>query len=745
MKIKNSSFLVLLASLLLMSCVKEGDSLAPSGSADGLEFVGSIDAVDGARTSYDRTDEAIKIAWVKNDNIGIFSQVGGSVIDANYNYKAKSAGATTDFLNVNTLNVVEWSDETSAHNFYAYYPYSQEGADLYAVPVSVPAEMVYNDTDPLAFLSEGDFMYAAALNQTKTAVGEGNQMPLAFKHLFSVLNVRVRASQFVSVDAMKVRCTDEAEAVSFESGATVDLTTGEIDLSSAVTSNMISVTGTRSLQMNDYTDYYMLISPGHAGKTFEFVAEINGKEQVFATRTVGADGLTAGKTIVVSADLEVEDDDASTVVDLSANGTANTYYVNQPATIYKFKATVKGNGEAYSSEGLTYTAEDLQIEPKAALILWYNCVQSSTSTASILQESPIVIGSVNLNADGYIYFQTPSVFVNGNVSIIAIDQPFGYDEIEADSTYHTFSNTNVLWSWNIVASEGYDIEATAFTKGDYTFMSRNLGATIEPEQAVTGGSVNSVTLVETIGNYYQFGRKDPFPPVMAYGYRSSIYDPLWFTPTYTPITALQYENVNGKNIPDQIFGRSREEVGVFFLDFLSSSYTGEELFQFLDAKAPHRWASRSSNLYEWNYLPASIFSSVWANDDTFNSKTIYDPCPVGWRVMTEKAWDALSAEPVVAEFDYTTAQGVYVDGHYFAAYAFRNYGGSPDASPVWETSAAEIRYHIASSTLISGQNAPRAIIQIGAEDAGEGSREITFKKDSYISSFGNTLRCVKLN
>ena len=737
--------IILLASLFAVSCVNEGDNLEPAAETAGIGFVGTMSSDEESRTSYESTDEAIRITWNAADRIGIFAQADGALLSANSVYQAQEAAASTSFRAVRANEVVEWADETTPHDFYAYYPYDGSVADLHAVPVSVASEQSYDENDPLSFLVTGDFMYASTLGRTKAEVGEGNPLPLAFRHLFSVLRVRVRASQFVGVDAVVFRCTDDTEAVSLDSGATVDLTTGEIDMTAATTTNAVSVVGRRQLKIDAYEDYYMLVTPGHAGKSFEFVAVIGDKEQVFATRTVGDSGLAAGKTVIVEADLEVDAEDASPVTDLSAGGTANTYYVSQPGTIYKFKATVKGNGEAYTSDNLSYTAEDLVIAPKKALVLWYTCLQTVKTPAN--QQSPVLINSVTLGSDGYIYFQTPAEFVPGNALIVAIDEDLDYGQIEVESTYHTFTNTNVLWSWNIVAAEGYDYEATAFSKGGYTFMNRNVGALIDPEQAVIDGKVNNVLLYQALGNYYQYGRKDPFPTLMEYSYRPSAYNPLWFTPTYTPVPALDYGNVNNTGIYNQIFGRSRETIGVFFQDLIGTEYTGQELFAFLDAKAPHRWASKSSDIFNWHYLPNGFIGDVWSDDDAFASKTIYDPCPAGWRVMTHNAWTALTTD-AVAELDTTTGQVVKIDGHDFLAYSMRNYGGSPDANAIYGDDAAEIRYHLPSSTLISGSESGVAYIKLSAnvidEETGMGSRTITFETGHYITSFGYPVRCVRI-
>lgn len=92
----------------------------------------------------------------------------------------------------------------------------------------------------------------------------------------------------------------------------------------------------------------------------------------------------------------------------------------------------------------------------------------------------------NVFLDGfYVYFSTPSTLHNGN-AVIAVRDTDGI----------------ILWSWHIWVCKDYDPEKTAqrYRNSRYEFMDRNLGAT-----KATGGTP------ESIGLFYQWGRKDPFP------------------------------------------------------------------------------------------------------------------------------------------------------------------------------------------------------------------------------------------
>jgi hypothetical protein len=116
-------------------------------------------------------------------------------------------------------------------------------------------------------------------------------------------------------------------------------------------------------------------------------------------------------------------------------------------------------------------------------------------------------------------------------------------------------------------------------------MNRNLGATAH----------NLSDAPKTYGLFYQWGRKDPFPGSCegSAGWPSGGFDP-GFDGLGTGGTTLTGTNANG----------------------IISSIKNPQ----------HFYLGGSVN----NWLPA-IDDNLW-NDQTTNQKTIYDPCPSGWRV-----------------------------------------------------------------------------------------------------------------
>lgn len=149
-------------------------------------------------------------------------------------------------------------------------------------------------------------------------------------------------------------------------------------------------------------------------------------------------------------------------IDLSAEGTSNSYVISMAGT-YRFNSSVKGNGT--ESVGDPYTAE----------VLW----ETMNTSDAVTQSS--VISSVSLE-DGCVRFSTPETFTPGN-ALIVVKNITG----------------KIVWSWHIWAVD-FDPEgfAQVYPSGAM-MMDRNLGAL----DNVAGDA-------RSFGLYYQWGRKDPF-------------------------------------------------------------------------------------------------------------------------------------------------------------------------------------------------------------------------------------------
>ena len=304
----------------------------------------------------------------------------------------------------------------------------------------------------------------------------------------------------------------------------------------------------------------------------DFSASINGL--VGSTKYYIKAFAVVGDDIVYSATRSFLTPGYTGVIDLSAEGTSNSYIISQAGS-YKFNATVKGNG-----------AET--IAPDAVEVVW------ETLNTSDAVNRGSVISSVTLE-EGYVKFETPASFTPGN-ALIAVK-----------------STGKIVWSWHIWAvAEDMEVNAQLYKSGAFV-MDRNLGAL-----STTPGDVR------TLGLIYQWGRKDPFVGCGDFSNSS-------FASTY-PADAVKYMDKN-------------------------------------------------ANYNNYNYAESHpshfIKNSDWNEDSNYwgSSKTMYDPCPVGWRVpdFDSDIWlgfDAASSENKGAFFSSPMSEPT----------AYYPYSGSINAS-----------------------------------------------------------------
>ena len=258
----------------------------------------------------------------------------------------------------------------------------------------------------------------------------------------------------------------------------------------------------------------------------------------------------------IAADL-----DAASATDMSAYSSANSYIVSEPG-LYKFK-TVKGN----SSESVG--------DVRSCSIVWESFGTSETP------EFFELIKAVSYK-DGFLIFQTASVFKEGNAVVAAKD-----------------ADGNILWSWHIWMTDMPEEQVYYNDAG--IAMDRNLGAT-----CATPGDVRAFGLL------YQWGRKDPF-----LGAASNEYDT-----RETAASTIAWPPPKGGDWID-----SNEGVYVGTVEYATAH--------------PTTFISGIYDRYGWYYEggeTSELSKPVWTV-----SKSIYDPCPPGWHI-TEDANESIWAK-----------------------------------------------------------------------------------------------------
>lgn len=703
-----------IAVLALAGCTQELiENDIPHDGGKKFSFIATI-AYPETDTKTAMSDDAgtLKSTWVEGDEVGLYWYVdkeGDTRKGENLKAIAKSSGSSSLF----ETNYAYLYETASNYATYAYYPYkSVAGDNRTAVSFTLPELQRQSSAGNTDHLSKTDLLYgnSSPKGQGYDGVSTADRdIYVTFHHALSVLSVSLTSSaENVKVENIYALIDDTDELLSVTEG-TINLETGALTPTAGSNKISLRIANPATLSSTPQT-FYMQITPGHAGKRLVVRATVNGIDSNIGSAKIPAGGIPAGVNATLS--FNVSGPDAVEYTDLSTAGTANTYLITQPGH-YKFKATVKGNGTIPAQ--LASVAGGSEIAPKSALLLWYNTRQTSNEW---IDASPVNVTSVRIQ-DGYVYFSTPDYFIPGNAVIAAFEEEgLTYDNITVDDL-HRFTNATMLWSWNIWAAKDYDPTASPMVAGGYQIMNRNLGAIIDGRDA-TG----DYDPANAVGNYYQWGRKDPFPAFDNYASYSPCVNTnkLLATPTYTPVTALQINNQGVKNNLDaQMFGYGHNEGGSVDVGNSLPFVRKGQIFKAADrldayvgfvVNNPHIFIGDQADYsnYNWYYKSDTdqTFKSLWGDPDSGAERTVvkslYDPCPVGWRVMGHDVIEALGIKAVVdtvvnvvsaADVHGFMFKGSYIpfsgQGRWYFSMKIDNVksSGLPTITKIWNASASD--------------------------------------------------------
>ena len=288
-------------------------------------------------------------------------------------------------------------------------------------------------------------------------------------------------------------------------------------------------------------------------------------------------------TLESSLSIEVTDNFSTELTNLEAQ---TTYYVKAYA--------INSFGISYGDE-VTFTTEpSTPAEPEVV-----NLSQSGTANSYIVSsagsykfstvkgnssESVGAVASVEVLWESFGTDVTPAmgdlvknaVYLDGYITFQTADT---FKEGNAVIAAKDASG-NILWSWHIWLTD--EPEGQEYYNNAGIMMDRNLGAT-----SATPGDVGALGLL------YQWGRKDPFLG------SSSISSSTYAKSTVTWPSAVSSNSSKG-----------------------TIAYATANPTTFIKA---------NSNNHDWYYTGSSSTDNTrWTTSES--SKSIYDPCPAGWRV-----------------------------------------------------------------------------------------------------------------
>ena len=320
--------------------------------------------------------------------------------------------------------------------------------------------------------------------------------------------------------------------------------------------------------------------------------------------------------------------DGKTYYNLSSNGTANCYIVSSANVSYCFDCTVKGNGVNTVTDyrGNVYRLPDTEVslQPDRLEILRSYAVlkKRDGSQFTAVPEEDRSDPELMLSLDYDTPHEGKAMFtLKGNPS-----NPEDYSlQYKGNVLIGAFSGETLLWSWHIWITDRPDTQGYG---NGYSSLDRNLGAVDDdPENAADFAENDELGKVLTTGFYYQWGRKDPLS-------RYDV-DPLMNHPGYRD---YQHQGLAS-------MAEAHRNPRVMFYDAGSNDWTSD------------------ADDHLWGY----------ANQRDNVVKTLYDPCPPGYRVPDTKVW----TESAQYELEQHETYGYVfdIDGNQKIFYPRTNYLG----------------------------------------------------------------------
>jgi hypothetical protein len=284
-------------------------------------------------------------------------------------------------------------------------------------------------------------------------------------------------------------------------------------------------------------------------------------------------------------------------INLSATETANCYIISKANEKYVFDATVRGNGYAATSAFPSITTSIAKNGSYTASVLWSMGGAGATSSGLIKDVK---------YSNGKISFTSANTTKNGNAVIVLKD-----------------GSGNILWSWHIWmntafnAANDQDYGTGSFYNGKVKMMPYNLGAVNTTNTAVSTNAFDD-------GLLYQWGRKDPFLGGVGY------------TGTTNPTKGTHYYYAGSASTDDFNYNAGTSGTVELAYNNPTSFYTGDGS----PISRNYDWESGSTNYDNlWGNGSGSTYAE-WDGDNNKKTatKTLFDPCPPGYKVAPRNTW-----------------------------------------------------------------------------------------------------------
>lgn len=342
-----------------------------------------------------------------------------------------------------------------------------------------------------------------------------------------------------------------------------------------------------------------------------------GTEYVERTRYIdlrSLDALKGGDYYKISYKVV---DPAEASAQLDAEGHSNCYIVSYPGT-YTFNVNIPGNGvnphnvSDVKDLGIQLNENGKFFEASEATNYEVNWLWASGDSFDAANGKVEDVVTVSLNGEsGVLVVKPQAANLSGNL-VVALTKT---------------NSTDIIWSWHIWFGAPKDVDMTFpvtrphdpnndasydMQNEHWVMLDRNIGA----ESADLG-------TYKSYGLYYQYGRKDPFVGTTNAGSTS--------TSNHSWENYRQTTYCNTKK-----FGETEGTVAAWEVASGNSDITQTNSFK-----------------YPMHMAYTKFAEHCWVSTDDLaaaNTKTLYDPCPLGYKLPSTREWDNLKD----VQYMYTT-------------------------------------------------------------------------------------------
>lgn len=624
----HSTLFLIGAVLCIAACSEKGESWPTPDAGQSYILEGTVD-----------TDGFI---WETSSSVGIYALTEGVIAsnleckidgwmsaserDSSWFVPSQYEGQPTARFTTPALDLVPGSNQLMV-----YSPYDANLSYVKSLGVIYNLEVADAQTQSAPNVAGGCFAYGIA----EAVPGKDETFPFSLNPVTALLKINISSSEFSSYGVKKVTMFDEDGQAQL--GGSFDININDMQVTPVKTVSRVATTVSTTVPMGSSSQsVYMNVLPGDwASKELTFIVELYGdKGTVVIPMKHNGVKCEAGKVSELNlSNLKSSDNIYSWFCPVEtrqlgglgyAYGDANTYFIQYKGGATYTGATYSANAAYPESVTIDYrlhgdpTAE----APEGVTFEWATLANGTVYTPRVAgyETSGVVPTNFTFSQDAAAYTVTVTntgAFAGAPILLMK-------------------KGDKILWGWSFwnIAADGTSVEPVNI--GGYKVANLAIGqATANYDTWIANKSGSNPDPIYRTVHYYQWGR---YLPVFWTTYWSLSW-------TYS---ASGQEAVNGN-------GNIAAVNGPFA--------TLQESLEHPVGAVTHVGTDSMEKWCKEDY--GDLWGGVVSDDGATlpGTKSIYDPCPKGWRVPDRRviqAWADVIGDPSTATYEETAGKlGIY--------------------------------------------------------------------------------------